>query len=159
MTYFGKIPSLAAVYGPAAHFSEYRRGHIIRYHENNIIHQGVVVWVCAPEVVAEGREPLGLRYIVENAHHERPDVVVPSNIIAGTIPDTLVTRSLGAVHMSKRIGPLTFSLDTESGELHFTTLDTAAGTTLSAQEAYELLTWLSEYRNTLHQATHQDEKE
>ncbi len=55
--------NLEATYGPAAPFSEHRRGEHIRYTSaEGLPGAGVIVWVCAAGMV--GARHLGVRYIV-----------------------------------------------------------------------------------------------
>jgi hypothetical protein len=75
---------MQATYGPAAPFSEHRRGERIRYQIDRYTYTGEILWVCAAGEVA-GRH-LPLRYIVApDVDTGFIDVVFPSDV---TQPDT-----------------------------------------------------------------------
>jgi len=74
---------LEATYGPAAQWSEHKKGdHITYTSAEGAPGAGVIVWVCAAGMV--GNEHMGVRYIVES---DEPggfglDVVWPSDVIS-----------------------------------------------------------------------------
>jgi len=67
---------LEDLYGPAAPYSEHKRGERITFNEEGQVFTGVIVWVCAA-----GREK-PVRYIVEADQREGfPCVVWPGDVI------------------------------------------------------------------------------
>jgi hypothetical protein len=74
---------LEATYGPAAPFSEHKRGEHITYTSaEGAPGAGTIVWVCATATV--GGTYMGIRYIVET---DEPggfglDVVWPADVLA-----------------------------------------------------------------------------
>jgi hypothetical protein len=70
---------LEAIYGPAAAFSEHKRGDMITYLEDGIEHAGEIPWVCAPGNITGTDLPT--RYIVEREDGGFPAIVWPSDVL------------------------------------------------------------------------------
>ena len=76
-------------WGPAAPYSDYKRGEAIRYRSiDGTIESGEIIWVAAPGPSArEGHDDLPTRYIVARAGWSEdsfPDVVYSSDILQST---------------------------------------------------------------------------
>lgn len=69
---------LETVYGPAAPFSEHKRGDHIIYSAEGLRSSGVIIWVQAPF------ENIGVRYVVA------PDV--PTGFVDFVVPGDVVTQ-------------------------------------------------------------------
>lgn len=71
---------LAATYGPAAQYSDYRRGDTITYQIDGFTYRGEILWACAPSKV--GDRDLPLRYVVAPALESGfVDIVFPSEVV------------------------------------------------------------------------------
>ena len=71
---------LEELYGPAAVYSEHRKGERISFMEEGKTYTGTIIWVCAPGMV--GGKKMGIRYIVESDQRTGfPAVVIPGEII------------------------------------------------------------------------------
>lgn len=70
---------LEEIYGPAAAFSEHKRGDTITYLEDGIEHTGEILWVCAPGNIAGTDLPT--RYIVERENGSFPAIVWPGDVL------------------------------------------------------------------------------
>lgn len=71
------------LYGPLYRFSDHKRGDTIIFTESELGERaGVIVWVCAPGLAADGTM-LPIRYIVESGTDENgiPDEVWISDVI------------------------------------------------------------------------------
>ena len=72
---------LAAIYGPAAPFSEHQRGERVRYQINGFNYTGEIIWVAAAGNV-KGKH-LPLHYIVTpDPPNGLVDVILPSDVQA-----------------------------------------------------------------------------
>jgi len=72
---------LAAIYGPAAAFSEHQRGERVRYQINGFNYTGESIWVAAADNV-KGKH-LPLHYIVTpDPPNGLVDVILPSDVQA-----------------------------------------------------------------------------
>jgi hypothetical protein len=73
-----------AVFGPAAQYSEHKRGERITYRLTGEtgIYTGTIVWVAAPGAI-DGTA-VGVTYVVERdgAGASIPDVVFPSDVLS-----------------------------------------------------------------------------
>jgi hypothetical protein len=72
-------------YGPAASYSDYRRGERIVFREAGQIYSGIIIWVCAPQQCFSGHIPIS--YVVETDQQDALFLLVwPGDIIqpAGT---------------------------------------------------------------------------
>jgi hypothetical protein len=67
------------VYGPAAAFSEYQSGDVIRYLEQGREKSGMILWVCAPSAL--GNRYNGMTYVVQHQSNGQPDLVSPANVL------------------------------------------------------------------------------
>jgi hypothetical protein len=80
---------LESTYGPAAPFSEHKRGESIRYRTAaGAITSGTILWVCAAKDVLteDGKESkhIPLNYVVEPAKDNNfVDIVFPSDVEEG----------------------------------------------------------------------------
>lgn len=75
---------LEAIYGPAAPYSEHKRGDYITYTSaDGERKSGTILWVCAPTEIGEVK--LGLRYLIAP---DEPtafvDVALPGDVITST---------------------------------------------------------------------------
>ncbi len=76
-----KLAELEATYGPAAQFSEHKRGQVITYQIDRYTYTGEILWVAAAGEVAGKQLPL--RYIVAPTRENGfIDVVFPSDVQA-----------------------------------------------------------------------------
>jgi hypothetical protein len=71
---------LIETYGPAAPFSEHKRGQRITYQMDGFRYQGEILWVCMAS--EQGGVMLPLRYIVApDAEGRFIDVVFPADVL------------------------------------------------------------------------------
>lgn len=71
---------LEDTYGPAAKYSDHQRGEHIKFVEEGNTYSGIIIWVCAPEKIADKQIPTV--YIVAGDQQQGfPHVVYPSDII------------------------------------------------------------------------------
>lgn len=73
---------LEDIYGPAAPYSEHKRGQHITYRDAlGNVQAGTILWVCAAGTV--GGRALPLQYIVvrDNAGDSFPDAVMPGDVL------------------------------------------------------------------------------
>ena len=76
---------LEALYGPAASYSEHKRGARVAYSdsETGVRCCGTILWVCAPGQVVAGGRRHPIRYIVLRDDREGfPDIVEQNEVIA-----------------------------------------------------------------------------
>jgi hypothetical protein len=73
---------LRSAYGPAAAFSEYQPDDVISYLEQGREKSGMILWVCAPSVLAN--RYIGMTYVVQPQGRSRPDLVSPANVLAAS---------------------------------------------------------------------------
>jgi hypothetical protein len=67
-------------YGPAASYSDYRRGERIVFSEAGQIYSGIIIWVCAPQQRFSSHTPIS--YVVEtDVPDTHPLLVWPGDII------------------------------------------------------------------------------
>ncbi|GCE26332.1 hypothetical protein KDA_18160 [Dictyobacter alpinus] len=72
--------ALEDLYGPAATYSDHKKGERITFTEKGETYTGMIIWVCAPGVIA-GRQ-IPTHYIVEaDQRGGFPFIVLPSDII------------------------------------------------------------------------------
>jgi hypothetical protein len=76
--------NLEAAWGPAARFSEHKRGEIVRYCVGEASYTGKILWIAAPGPSSvEGHAGLPTRYIViRDGWSGFPDVVYSSDILS-----------------------------------------------------------------------------
>jgi hypothetical protein len=55
---------LEALFGPAAAYSEHRRGETIKYREDGQTKEGVILWVCADGQAVEGGRRVFLQWCI-----------------------------------------------------------------------------------------------
>ncbi|HLG65557.1 MAG TPA: hypothetical protein VKY19_26770 [Ktedonosporobacter sp.] len=71
---------LEDLYGPAAPYSDHRRGEHVTFTEEGQTYTGEILWVCAPSEIAGRKMPV--RYVVEaDQRGGFPFIVWPSDII------------------------------------------------------------------------------
>jgi hypothetical protein len=72
---------LEVLYGPAAKFSEHKRGETIRFADRDTgqIKTGEILWVCAPGQAVEGGHHHLVTYVV--AAPGFPEMVWPGDVI------------------------------------------------------------------------------
>ena len=75
---------LEATYGPAAPFSEHKRGDYITYTSaEGECKSGTILWVCAPTEIGEVK--LGLRYLIAPDDPTAfVDIALPGDVITST---------------------------------------------------------------------------
>ncbi len=98
-----KDEELELTYGPAAQFSEHKRGESITYRTANGqgITSGTIIWVCAAGMV--GDRHMALHYVVA------PDE--PTGFIDVAFPDDVVVTDSDQARNSKRPGSPAFIPD------------------------------------------------
>jgi hypothetical protein len=76
--------NLEATWGPAARWSEHKRGDTLRYRVGNVEYTGKILWITAPGPSSvEGHADLPTRYIViRDGWSGFPDVVYSSDILS-----------------------------------------------------------------------------
>ena len=78
-----KDVQMAALYGPAASYSDHKRGETIKFFDSDsgTVQSGVIEWVTAPSQAVEGGRVLPVTYVVIQEDAMFPSFVYPSDVI------------------------------------------------------------------------------
>ena len=81
MSNYSEDIELEALYGPAAKFSEHKRGDTIRFREDGKEFQGDIIWVKAAGPAIEGGKHHPVIYVVDTGGDSFPSMVYPGEVI------------------------------------------------------------------------------
>lgn len=72
---------LAALYGPAAKFSDHKRGERITFREEGEEKEGEIIWVRATGPAVQGGKDHPVVYIVDLGGDDFPSMVYPGQVV------------------------------------------------------------------------------